>query len=72
MPSYLNQPVPFKHSPGPPQPKRILLDDTETHAERQRAMAVIAEYGERARRGQFDHLSRRDLLALVYERVRGG
>lgn len=72
MPTYLNQPVPFKHSPGPPQPKRVLLDDPETHAVRQYDLAIIAEYGKRAGRGELDHLSRRDVLAMLYQRVREG
>lgn len=48
------------------------VNDTETHVERQRCMAVLTEYGCRVGRGELDHVSRRDLLQAVFDRVEGG
>lgn len=45
------------------------LNDTQTHPERLRCMAVIAEFGRRVEAGEFDHVSRRDLLAELSEHV---
>jgi hypothetical protein len=45
-------------SPGPRQPK-LILEDADTHAERQRCLAILADMGHKAARGEYDHLDRR-------------
>ena len=59
-------------SPGPRQPKRLDDADPAIAAERERVLAIIADMGKRAARGGYDHLSRRDLLAVIYERASRG
>ena len=48
------------------------LEDTETHPERLRCLAVIGKCWRRVVDGELDHVSRRGLLVQVFERVEGG
>ena len=43
---------------------------TRYTAERERVLAIIADMGMRAVRGEYDHLDRRGIMAVVFLRVK--
>ena len=63
-----------KHIPGrgPRQPKPLEDADPAVFAERERVLAIIAEMGRKAERGEYDHLDRRGLMAVVWLKVKAG
>jgi hypothetical protein len=68
MRSYGSHPE-HRPSPGPRQPSVVGDEDPGAHGERQRVLAIIADMGARAVRGEYDHVSRDQLLRIVYKRV---
>lgn len=69
MRSYGNHP---RHtpSPGPRQPSRHDDTDPGVLAERDRVLAIVADLGRQAAAGRLDHLSRRELLRILWVRIR--
>ena len=59
-------------SPGPRQPLHHVDTDPATQAERERVLAIIADMGHKAARGEYDHLDRRGLMAVAFLRVKHG
>lgn len=57
-------------SPGPRQPAVVGDQDPGAQGERDRVLAVIAEMGHRAVRGEYDHLSRDQVLRVLFLRVK--
>ena len=57
-------------SPGPRQPTRLNDADPAIAAERERVLAIIADMGHKAARGEYDHLDRRGLMAVAFLRVK--
>ena len=48
-----------KPPPGPRQPKPLDETDPTIQAERERILAIVADTGRKAVRGEYDHLDRR-------------
>jgi len=61
-----------KHTPstGPRQPLHHDDTDPAMQAERERVLAIIADMGHKAARGEYDHLDRRGVLAVAWLRVK--
>ena len=61
-----------KHTPsrGPRQPSVVGDEDPGAAAERERVKAIIVDMGNRAVRGEYDHVSRDQVLRILYLRVK--
>ncbi len=57
-------------SAGPRQPQVVSSTDTTTHAERERALRIVAEAGRRLDRGEYAGLTPRELLVMIFRRIR--
>ena len=44
--------------------------DPAVQVERERVLAIIADMGRKAARGEYDHLDRRGLIAVAFLRVK--
>lgn len=63
-----------KHKPsaGPRQPKPLDDADPGVQAERERVLAIVADLGRQAAIGNLNHLDQREVLRIVWTRVKAG
>lgn len=71
MRPYGTQPK-HKPSPGPAQPRLHDEGDPAVMAERERVLSILADLGKQAKAGRLDHLTTREVLRIVWTRVKAG